>query len=105
MRALAPASPLGAANVWPPAPRRPTRSSAAFSGTAAAWAFSAPPCDGVSYMLVELRPFSSLTPNEKNAPKNDAGVDAVAASLREFGFRQPTHPVPGRTPRTLRPSG
>src|SRR6267143_6874511 len=40
-------------------------------------------------MKVELRPISSITPYEKNPRLNDQAVDAVAASIREFGFRQP----------------
>src|SRR5918993_32958 len=40
-------------------------------------------------MEVELRPVGSITPYEHNPRRNDAGVDAVAASIREFGFRQP----------------
>jgi DNA modification methylase len=40
-------------------------------------------------MHVELRPIGSITPYENNPRQNDAGVDAVAASLREFGWRQP----------------
>jgi DNA modification methylase len=38
---------------------------------------------------VELKPIESILPYEKNPRLNDAAVDAVAASLREFGFRQP----------------
>jgi ParB-like chromosome segregation protein Spo0J len=40
-------------------------------------------------MHVEMRPISSIRPYENNPRLNDAGVDAVAASIREFGFRQP----------------
>src|SRR5215469_16970671 len=40
-------------------------------------------------MQVEMRPITSITPYENNPRQNDAGVDAVAASIREFGFRQP----------------
>ena len=40
-------------------------------------------------MKISLRPLSSITPYEKNPRLNDDAVDAVAASLREFGFRQP----------------
>ena len=40
-------------------------------------------------MQVELRPIGSIKPYENNPRQNDAGVDAVAASIREFGFRQP----------------
>jgi len=40
-------------------------------------------------MKIELRPLSDIKPYEKNPRLNDEAVDAVAASLREFGFRQP----------------
>jgi DNA modification methylase len=40
-------------------------------------------------MLVEMRPITSIRPYENNPRHNDAAVDAVAASIREFGFRQP----------------
>src|SRR6516162_2373918 len=40
-------------------------------------------------MHVELRPLSTIRPYENNPRINDPGVDAVAASIREFGFRQP----------------
>jgi ParB-like chromosome segregation protein Spo0J len=40
-------------------------------------------------MHVELRPIDSIRPYDKNPRVNDPGVDAVAASIREFGFRQP----------------
>ena len=40
-------------------------------------------------MHVELRPISTIRPYENNPRLNDAGVDAVAASIRDFGFRQP----------------
>src|SRR4051812_25520276 len=40
-------------------------------------------------MHVEMRPIGSITPYEQNPRVNDAGVDAVAASLREFGWQQP----------------
>jgi DNA modification methylase len=40
-------------------------------------------------MHVEMRPITSIRPYENNPRQNDAGVEAVAASLREFGFRQP----------------
>jgi len=38
---------------------------------------------------VELRDIDSVRPYESNPRINDQAVDAVAASLREFGFRQP----------------
>jgi DNA modification methylase len=40
-------------------------------------------------MHVEMRPLASIRPYENNPRQNDSGVDAVAASIREFGFRQP----------------
>ena len=40
-------------------------------------------------MKIELRPLANITPYEKNPRINDAAIDAVANSLREFGFRQP----------------
>jgi DNA modification methylase len=40
-------------------------------------------------MHVEMRPVGSIQPYEQNPRVNDAGVDAVAASLREFSWRQP----------------
>jgi DNA modification methylase len=40
-------------------------------------------------MKVELRPLADIKPYEKNPRINDAAIDAVASSLREFGFRQP----------------
>jgi DNA modification methylase len=40
-------------------------------------------------MLVEDRPIESIRPYDKNPRHNEEGVDAVAASIREFGFRQP----------------
>src|ERR1700732_912155 len=40
-------------------------------------------------MLVEMRLITSIRPYENNPRLNDAAVDAVAASIKEFGFRQP----------------
>lgn len=40
-------------------------------------------------MLIELRPLNSIQPYDKNPRINDDAVEAVMASLREFGFRQP----------------
>src|SRR5580692_13176308 len=40
-------------------------------------------------MHVEERPIDSIRPYENNPRVNDAAVDAVAASVKEFGFRQP----------------
>jgi DNA modification methylase len=40
-------------------------------------------------MHVEMRPITSIRPYENNPRLNDAAVDAVAASIKEFGFRQP----------------
>ncbi len=38
---------------------------------------------------VELRPLADIKPYERNPRQNDAAVDAVAESIRRFGFRQP----------------
>ncbi len=38
---------------------------------------------------VEYRPLAEIKPYEKNPRDNDAAVDAVAESIRRFGFRQP----------------
>jgi DNA modification methylase len=40
-------------------------------------------------MKIELRPLSEIRPYPNNPRRNDEAVDAVAASIREFGFRQP----------------
>ncbi|HLN29661.1 MAG TPA: ParB N-terminal domain-containing protein [Gemmataceae bacterium] len=40
-------------------------------------------------MDVEMRPINSIRTYENNPRLNDEAVDAVAASIREFGFRQP----------------
>jgi DNA modification methylase len=40
-------------------------------------------------MLIEDRPLVSIRPYENNPRRNDPAVDAVAASIQEFGFRQP----------------
>lgn len=40
-------------------------------------------------MQIDMRPLNSIKPYDNNPRANDAGVDAVAASIREFGFRQP----------------
>ncbi len=40
-------------------------------------------------MKIELRPLAEIKPYEKNPRINDAAVDAVAESIRRFGFRQP----------------
>jgi DNA modification methylase len=40
-------------------------------------------------MDVQLRPIDDVTPYPGNPRRNDAAVDAVARSLKEFGFRQP----------------
>jgi len=50
-------------------------------------------------MLVELRPITSIQPYDKNPRINDHGVDAVAVSIQEFGFRQPS--VPALWPRGI----
>ena len=40
-------------------------------------------------MGIELRNIDDIQPYEKNPRVNDQAVEAVAASLREYGFRQP----------------
>ncbi len=40
-------------------------------------------------MKIEQRPLAEIKPYEKNPRLNDAAVDAVAESIRRFGFRQP----------------
>jgi ParB-like chromosome segregation protein Spo0J len=40
-------------------------------------------------MQIELRDITTVQPYDRNPRINDQSVDAVAASLREFGFRQP----------------
>jgi ParB-like chromosome segregation protein Spo0J len=40
-------------------------------------------------MKIEMRPLAAIKPYANNPRRNDAGVDAVAASIRQFGFRQP----------------
>src|SRR5262245_59313933 len=40
-------------------------------------------------MKVELWRISDITPYERNPRINDAAVAAVAASIKEFGWRQP----------------
>jgi len=40
-------------------------------------------------MKIELRPIKDVKPYPGNPRINDDAVDAVAASLKEFGFRQP----------------
>ena len=40
-------------------------------------------------MKIELRLLAEIKPYEKNPRLNDAAVDAVAESIRRFGFRQP----------------
>ena len=40
-------------------------------------------------MQIKHRDINSIIPYANNPRVNDAAVDAVAASIREFGFRQP----------------
>src|SRR5690242_11545177 len=40
-------------------------------------------------MHIELRKLAEITPYDKNPRHNDSAVDAVARSIKEFGFRQP----------------
>ncbi|MGL6196089.1 MAG: ParB N-terminal domain-containing protein, partial [Thermoguttaceae bacterium] len=50
---------------------------------------SSPPSAQNTSLTVELRDTASVRPYERNPRKNAQAVDAVAASLKEFGFRQP----------------
>ena len=43
----------------------------------------------VPTMNIEIRDITTIRPYEKNPRLNDKAVDAVVASLQEFGFRQP----------------
>ena len=40
-------------------------------------------------MKIEMRSVDSITPYERNPRQNDGAVDAVADSIREFGWRVP----------------
>ena len=40
-------------------------------------------------MQTELRPIAEIKPYENNPRVNDGAVDAVVASIKEFGWRQP----------------
>lgn len=40
-------------------------------------------------MQVTMRKVSDVKPYDKNPRRNDGAVDAVASSIREFGFQQP----------------
>ena len=40
-------------------------------------------------MKIELRKLSDIKPYPGNPRQNDAAIDAVAESIRQFGFRQP----------------
>src|SRR3989304_3226009 len=40
-------------------------------------------------MNIEMRPLDSVRPYDRNPRMNDQAVDAVARSIREFGWRQP----------------
>ena len=40
-------------------------------------------------MRTELRPLVEIKPYDNNPRVNDPAVDAVAESIRQFGFRQP----------------
>ena len=43
----------------------------------------------LTMMNIEIRDIGSIKPYDRNPRLNDKAVDAVAASLKEFGFRQP----------------
>jgi ParB-like chromosome segregation protein Spo0J len=40
-------------------------------------------------MKIELRPISDIKPYDRNPRNKEEAVNAVSASLQEFGFRQP----------------
>ncbi len=40
-------------------------------------------------MKIEVRKLSEIQPYASNPRRNDRAVEAVARSLKEFGFRQP----------------
>src|SRR5215217_7319463 len=40
-------------------------------------------------MDIKMRKLADIQPYQNNPRRNDDGVDALAASIREFGFRQP----------------
>jgi ParB-like chromosome segregation protein Spo0J len=40
-------------------------------------------------MKIEIRPIADIKPYPNNPRINDDAVDAVASSIKEFGFRQP----------------
>ena len=40
-------------------------------------------------MIVRLVPIGAVTPYPQNPRKNDQAIEKVAASIKEFGFRQP----------------
>lgn len=43
----------------------------------------------IDQFQIEIRSIDTIKPYDKNPRINDGAVDAVAASLKEFGFRQP----------------
>ena len=40
-------------------------------------------------MQIELRPIDSIRPHDRNPRDNAGAVDAVAESIRTYGWRQP----------------
>jgi hypothetical protein len=46
-------------------------------------------CKEKDAVQIELRKLADIKPYDKNPRHNDAAVDAVARSIKEFGFRQP----------------
>ncbi|QDU71056.1 DNA modification methylase [Mucisphaera calidilacus] len=50
---------------------------------------STPGTPGIPKFTTQLRKIDDITPYEANPRINDGAVDAVAESLRQFGFRQP----------------
>src|SRR5262249_40854744 len=49
----------------------------------------APFANGRTGMHVEMRPLASITPYDNNPRRNDGAIEAVAASVREYGWRVP----------------
>jgi DNA modification methylase len=46
-------------------------------------------CNEDTILQIEMRALSEITPYANNPRRNDAAVDAVAASIQAYGFRQP----------------
>lgn len=85
-----PGTPLGSAggspNAIPETPIRPTPGKRPPRANAAT--LTATP-DPAAALAIETWPLERIKPYERNPRHNDGGVDAVAKSLRAFGWRQP----------------